>query len=89
MQNYTKRKLMELLEKLPEDAMIAFVAAHDMESGDIFIPLGEYDPDHPSSDCFYIAAGDPDEAELGEVSATPIPDYDDGMSNFMPDREEP
>jgi hypothetical protein len=60
MANYTKRKLMELLEALPEDAHIGFVAAHDMVEGDIFIPLGEFDPDHPNNDCFFIGAGDPD-----------------------------
>ena len=61
MQNYTKRQLMELLESLPEDAMIAFVAAYDIEEGDIIYPLGPHDAEHPNADCFFISLGDPDE----------------------------
>lgn len=68
MQNYTKRQLMELLEKLPEDSMIAFVAAYDIEEGDIVYPLGQFDGDHPNADCFFISVGDPDElADLQKI----------------------
>ena len=70
MANYTKAQLCELLEKLPESANIAFVAAHDMIEGDIFIPLGEFDEDHPNADCFFISAGDPD--ELAEITNVPV-----------------
>jgi hypothetical protein len=71
MANYTKRQLVQLIENLPEDSNIAFVAAHDMVEGDIFIPLAEFDEDHPNADCFFISAGDPDEvAELTSVLVT-------------------
>lgn len=70
MAKYTKRQLVELLEALPEDANIAFVAAHDMVEGDIFIVLGEFDEDHPNADCFFISAGDPD--ELADIQSTVV-----------------
>lgn len=68
MANYTKRQLLELIGDLPEDSNIAFVVAHDMIEGDIVIPLGEFDKDHPNADCFFISAGDPDElAEIDKI----------------------
>lgn len=70
MAKYTKRQLIELIGDLPEDANIAFVAAHDMIEGDILIPLGEFDPDHPNADCFFISAGDPD--ELADIQSTVV-----------------
>lgn len=87
MQNYTKRQLMELLEKLPEDAMIAFVAAYDIEEGDIIYPLGQHDPNHPNADCFFISIGDPDEEDSmrrleTSVETRELLAYDDSMSGF-------
>ncbi len=70
MANYTKRQLIKLIGHLPEDSNIAFVAAHDMIEGDIFIPIAEFDEDHRNADCFFIAAGDPD--TIAEESAMQV-----------------
>jgi hypothetical protein len=79
MANYTKRQLVELLDALPEDSNIALVLLHDAVEGDIIIPLGQFDGDHPNADCFFVAIGDPDEvADQGRIEVLaekPTPNF--------------
>jgi hypothetical protein len=87
MANYTKRQLIDLIEKLPEDSNIAFVAAHDMIEGDILIPIGEFDEDHPNADCFFISAGDPDElADIESTKVTKVKPLVLGLTDMMSQR---
>lgn len=64
MANLTKRDLIRVIEDLPEDAQIRFVALHFMDEGDILDHVEPYDPEHAHlAEDYHIGVGQHDTIE--------------------------